>query len=507
MNFLKNSWIIRSFRKTSALCFLSALLLAFAFPKISISVLAFFALVPLFFALDNKNYRESFSIGYLFGVLFFLMIFYWIMYTVSIAVLLLVFYLAFYPAIFALGYRFLKKQNPLIKAFVLPSLWVCLEFMRAHLFSGLGWASIGHSQSENIIFIQIADITGVYGISFVLVMFNLALKEILTDLKENKKYKIMTLGVAFLFVCLCFFYGYYRIQNIVYTDQIRVSVVQGSVEQERKWNYDLWPAILNDYFDLTRAAAKTKPDIIIWPETAYPGFMWENPKRFVNVQNFVRVTDFPVLIGVITRENDSYFNSAILLDSSGEAVKRHDKLHLVPFGEYLPFRKEFPWLGALVPFEDFQTGKEYTLFSSYGDKGKRNPFGVLICFEDTIAELSRNFVLKGAKFLVNITNDGWFEDSSEPFLHAQNAIFRSVENKVPLIRAANTGVSGFINAVGQMYKTVQDSSGRRTYVSGFATANVYLTEEKTFYTKFGDIFTYLCFGVILVGAAIRLRRN
>ncbi|MDD3374312.1 MAG: apolipoprotein N-acyltransferase [Candidatus Omnitrophica bacterium] len=476
------------------------------------SFLSFVALVPLFFALDNKTLASTFRTGYFFGILFFGMIFYWFLFVSGIGMLLLVCALAVYMGIFAVGYHVFSKEKAIVKIFVLPSLWVCIEFLRAHLFSGFGWASIGHSQYQNIALIQIADIVGVYGVSFIVVMVNVAIKEMLTDFQETKKQKIkMWLVVSILF-CLCIGYGHYRIKNMTYTDSVKVAVVQGSVPQSRKWYPKEWPAILNDYFKLTQEAASTNPALIIWPETAYPGYVWEDPKQFVDVQNFVKTMKIPLLVGIVTKEQESYYNSAVLIDLNGNLVKKHNKLHLVPFGEYVPLRDSLPWLVDILGIEDFSTGTEYTLFSEYERNDQKNSFGVLICFEDTVPELSRAFVSKGANFLVNITNDGWFEDTKAPFLHMQAAVFRTVENRVPLVRSANTGVSCFINVLGQIKETVQDSAGKMTYVPGVKTAEVKLTKKKALYTKFGDVFTYICFGIILIycfinGRAIFLAKH
>jgi apolipoprotein N-acyltransferase len=160
-------------------------------------------------------------------------------------------------------------------------------------------------------------------------------------------------------------------------------------------------------------------------------------------------------------------------------------------------------LADIVPIDDFTAGREYTLFPVSARTGQivaeRKSFAILICFEDTVAELSREFVNRGAHLLVNITNDAWFKDTKAPFLHLQASVFRTVENRRSLIRAANTGVSGYIDPAGRIAGLVKDAGGKVTYVSGYAITAPPLASTRTFYTKCGDIFTYLCFGCILLG--------
>ena len=504
---MKKNFLIRSLTRIPFLYSLSAILLILAFPKTDIWIFSWVGLVPFFLALDGKKWQECFRIGYFLGILFFGITLYWFLFVTSIGTILLIAYLALYFAIFAIGYYLCSKFSSITKVFLLPSLWVCLEFLRAHLFSGFGWVSLGHSQYKNIVMIQIADITGVYGISFLVVMVNVALKEFLCTFAQcdhaKTKKPIFFVWIAMIAVVISISYGVYCLNNKVSLDQIKVSIIQGNVSQERKWHPKAWPKVLKDYFDLTKEAVKDSPDLIIWPETSYPGYVWEDPKQFEIVKEFARGIKIPLLIGLVTKEQEAYLNTAILISGKGDVVDQYHKLHLVPFGEYLPLRNLFPFLSEIVPIEDFQSGIKYTLFSKSIKKLEKfgqKSFAVLICFEDTVSALSREFVLRGANFLVNITNDAWFQDTKAPFMHLQASVFRSIENRRSLIRAANTGISCFIDSYGNIVKRVESSDKKAAYVEGYATEKVSLRNEKTFYTKFGDVFTYFCFGCILIGA-------
>jgi apolipoprotein N-acyltransferase len=222
------------------------------------------------------------------------------------------------------------------------------------------------------------------------------------------------------------------------------------------------------------------------------------------------VSSFRFVLGVGPPPNAQYNHSAFCLPppapapgGPGRPDQQYDKIHLVPFGEYVPLRGLFPFLSDLVPIGDFTPGKEYTLFSIDFKEGtgslKQGLFGVLICFEDTLSYISRRFTQEGAQFLVNITNDAWFLDTPAPFMHLQASVFRAIENRRSLIRSANTGVSSFVDPSGRIYRYLQDTHGKKTFVEGYAREEVLLSQEKTFYTKFGDVFAYLCFGCILWG--------
>jgi apolipoprotein N-acyltransferase len=268
---------------------------------------------------------------------------------------------------------------------------------------------------------------------------------------------------------------------------------------------------MEQYIGLTQKAVEHKPDLIIWPETSYPGYLWGDNGLFIELQEYVRRIQIPLLFGSVIHEGEDYFNTAILLSSNGDVVKTYRKVHLVAFGEYLPLRSILPFLSKLVAIGDFSAGDQWTVFSAHGsgeETRQDNPFSVLICFEDTVARLSRQFVREGAQLLINITNDAWFGDSKAPFMHLQSSVFRTVENRRGLVRAANTGVSCFIDQWGRIGKCVEKINGstkRKTYISSFAYQNVDFSSSKTFYTKFGDVFTIFCFGCILFGILREIR--
>ncbi len=509
--------------KNVFLCVLSVFLLRLAFPPWDLWAAAWIGLVPFLCVLEGKRPGAGFGYGYLLGIFFFGSTLWWFIHVTLPGMILLVAYLGLYFAVFGLCHRLFSHRPFLSQLFLLPSLWVALEYLRGGLFTGFGWVTLGQSQYKNLTMIQIADITGMYGVSFLVVVGNVLLKEWGRVLAEgNRKggrgrgqspgdcpLPLKASGVVLVLFSLCFIYGLVRLHEIKADSQASVTVIQANIPQEDKWQHTEWLRIMEKHRDLTRKAAQEKPDLIVWPETAFPGFLWESPQLFLDLKDEVRNLGIPLLLGAVTQKDEQYYNSAILIGPTGLPEQQHDKIHLVPFGEYVPLRGLFPFLSHLVPIGDFTPGKEYTLFS-LRPKGKggspprpaggaESPFGVLICFEDTLSSISRRFTQEGAQFLVNITNDAWFLDTPAPFMHLQASVFRAVENRRSLIRSANTGVSSFVDPWGRIYQYVQDTDGKKTFVEGYAQAEVALSQEAAFYTKFGDVFAYLCFGGILWG--------
>ena len=487
---------------------LSAGLLILAFPKMDIWPLAWIGLVPLLRGLEGQTPSRAFARAYLCGILFFGGTLYWLIHVTLPGMVLLVAYLAVYFGLFGVGYNFLAGSKTAWRPFGIAGLWTLLEFTRAHFLTGFGWAGLGYSQYKNLLFIQIADLTGVYGVSFLVVLGNLLFKEIFDGIREAptaRKWKFaLSLILPALVLALALGYGVLRLAVVRRAQtrpapQASIAVVQANIPQSMKWYEPAWPDIMARYKILTAAAAKENPDLIIWPETSYPGILWEDKELFDELRGFVARLGVPLLIGSIARENGRYYNTAILLSKDGEILRQYKKIHLVPFGEYIPLRLLFPFLEHIVPIADFTAGGEYTVFDFPRKAGAKSKvaggsFSVLICFEDTIEGIARQFIRQGAGLLVNMTNDAWFKDTKAPFMHAQASVFRSVENRRSLVRAANTGVSCSIDASGRMVQAVADERGKKTYVSGYAVMKVRFGRQKTFYTRYGDVFMLACAG-------------
>jgi apolipoprotein N-acyltransferase len=431
--------------------------------------------------------------------------------------IIVVMYLALYFGLFGILLSFILKRSKAIPLlFFIPALWTTLEFIRSHAFSGFGWVLLGHSQSTNLPVIQIADILGSYGVSFLVVMTNAAIFLTIKDFRR-KNYSTHCLGLALLVIFLSLSYGTLRVKNIFTGDMLRVAVVQGNIPQSQKWDAGFRQAILDKYEHLTKRAAEKRPDLIIWPETSVPGFLESEEEIFKRVKSIVLGVRTPLFIGAPSEGEDGYYyNSALLFDAGSKITGRYDKIHLVPFGEYIPFKGVFSFVENFAPnpIGDFRSGNDYKVFKvyserSYSDEEKRwkarrsSGFSCLICFEDIFPELSRRFVKNGARFLVNMTNDAWFERTSAANQHKQSSVFRAVENRVNVVRAANTGVSCFIDQKGEVTDEVSEK-GSNIFVDGFAVHDIILTHTRTFYTRFGDLFAIGCAIFTVLSLALQI---
>jgi len=468
-------------------CIISATLLSLSFPSANIWILAWFAFIPLFIAIRGQRPMTAFLLGCLNGLVFFYCTIYWLSYVTVWGMLILVLYLALYSGIFAVfANKIFSKELPVLaEALFISCFWVVLEFIRARAFTGFGWALLGYSQWLKLPIIQIADVTGAFGVSFVIMAVNVLLFSLL---RGNKKSRLSTLGSILIILSAVYLYGFFRISNVApKKEQIRISVVQGNIPQEEKWDLQQRWRILDKYVRLSETAGLDKPDLIIWPETAVPGDFNEEPRMLYRIKSLARRLNVDFIVGApAVISNEEYHNSAFLILKDGTLKQRYDKIRLVPFGEYIPFENYLGFIRniAPVPIGYFTKGRENLVF--------QNKSSVLICFEDIFPDLVRGFVKKDAGFLINITNDAWFKDSSAPYQHAQASVFRAVENKRPVIRCANTGLSVFIDAFGKQIGSVCNPEGREIFIEGHCTRNITTLDIKTFYTKYGDFFVMLC---------------
>jgi apolipoprotein N-acyltransferase len=487
------------------LAILSGVLGFLAFPPFSYDVLAWVYLVPLLFAIKDSGPRQKFFLGYITGLIFFGSVLYWLNNVSIPGTIILTLVLALFYGIFSMIAGSLMSNSR--RLYILPFLWVVLEFLRGNLLSGFPWALIGLSQYTNIVLIQISNLTGVYGVSFIITLFNIAAFDYVTHGRK----KIYGMMAALFLILAALIYGNYIINAPVTERQIKLGVVQGNIPQTSKWDGEHNDFIINEYSDLTEQCAEGKPGLIIWPETAYP-YLIDINNRATEIETLTSLIDIPILAGVVYREDNKYYNSAVLFEKERiDEATRYDKKHLVPFGEYIPFEKLIAFLRAVIdkPIGDYAKGDEYVLFRFRNPSSRIEEdgtitritgfykFSVLICFEDIFAYISRDCVNKGADFLVNMTNDAWFGKTDEARQHLQASVFRAVENHVPVIRAANTGISCFIDPVGRITSRIEEN-GQDIMVKGYLIDHVNVQGgRKTFYTRYGDIFVYLC-GIILL---------
>jgi len=524
-----------TFRLQVSLAVLSSLLLALAYPGFNMSYLAWVALVPLFFALEKRKPKERFLIGYVFGLVFFSCILYWLFNVTIPGTIVLVLLLALQGGIFSslsafaelpacregrlprsatADKYFASAIHRLLSVAFVPAAWVFTEYLRSHLLTGFPWALLGYSQSANLPVIQIADITGAYGVSFLIVLLNFT---IFLALKKSPK-RFYILFFVFVLFSLVFIYGQNRIGHLYPFQKLDVSVIQGNIPQDEKWNPNLREAILSKYENLTKESLKDRPQLVIWPETSLPGYLGERDLKR-RITELAGRNNIFLLVGALREDKEKIFNSASLISDSGTILGTYDKIHLVPFGEFIPFGKALSTLRGFInkPIGDFERGNDFKVFRIKLRTEVRDPesirkaiefhsFSVLICFEDIFPGLSRQFVKNGAKFLVNITNDAWFGKTAAPYQHTQGSVFRAVENRVPVLRAANTGVSCIIDHTGKIVALVKKDN-KETFVDGYASAIIEPVSAETIYTRFGDVFSWICILFVFIGLILAKKKG
>jgi apolipoprotein N-acyltransferase len=513
--------------KDLSLTGLCGILLFLSFPKFNLSPLAWFALVPYFLAVKDRRASGAFWLGWLAGGVYFFGTVNWVTITMEkygklpdavsfFLMLLLVAYLGLYFGAFGFLLKYLssgsvkpKGGHPLMQVILAPSLWVTLEFLRGHLLTGFPWALLGYSQYRILPIIQIADITSVYGVSFLIVMVNAALYSIMERFSTGDGIETQTItaysaavGITAFLVLLCLGYGYWQIARLsAYRGPtIKVAAIQGNIPQDFKWDDLYRKATIETYKRLTLEVLPDHPDLVVWPESAAPFLFESDAADRQRITSFVKDQDFYLLFGspAVKFLNRQLLlqNSAYLLSDRGSILGRYDKIHLVPFGEYVPLSSVLFFVNKLVEgIGDFAPGDEYTVMDL--PEGK---VGTAICFEVIFPGLVREFVRNGAQLMTTITNDAWFGRSSAAYQHFSMVVFRAVENRVAFVRAANTGISGFIEPTGRI---TQQSP---LFVEAALISKLPLSSpgDLTFYTRWGDIFAYLC---AIITSVFWLRRR
>jgi apolipoprotein N-acyltransferase len=501
---------------------LSGLLSLAAAPTSGIGLFAFVSLLPLLYAAGKTpNDRTAILGGFLAGALFFVPARVWLIPVTVAGWLALSLYCAVYFSAFAVAARWSSRLPTIRASFFLAAIWMLLEYIRSIAFTGFPWLLLSHTQHEFKFFVQSLDIIGAFGLSGIIVMINVLLYG------TWKRRQGRPAVLAFLIVATVSAYGVVRAGTIRLRPSLRVAAIQAAVPQEMKetlrGNYDA-EGVLARYVAQTNGLVAKRLDLIVWPETIFlhPYTLNVNPDvlkdkdyeaKYARIaqdtmRDIARNWSAHVLVGATTYLPadlgyvgdpvraaqipigawEQRYNSAVLVDANGDYVDQYNKMHLVPFGEYIPLPKLLPFLAKYIPFDSsLIAGQRRTIFKVPSDQGTAR-FGVLICYEDADSELARRLRVAGADFIVNMSNDAWFGES-ELGQHFVSAQFRAIENRVAVLRNGNNGITGIIDPLGQVQSELGkmiDGKFVMRDVMGHLEGQMFITDSRSIYSRFGD---------------------
>jgi apolipoprotein N-acyltransferase len=525
---------------------ITGVVLGFAFPKFSVAGLAWIAPGLLLFAAAGCEGKKVFRIGWLGGFAFYLFTLYWLLY-IPLAVLpffgwlALSAYVALYPALWVwLTWKLHPRELPraqfpwspevldaltntswwqrAIWALHSAALWVALEMVLARFLSGFPWEFLGVSQYQLLPLIQIASVTGVYGVSFLIVWFSVSLLlagVALTRSPLERRFWIKELALPLVVTLLAGVMGFRAIRDQPQPARtVRLALIQPSIPQTLIWDEKENDNRFTQLMRLTERALTNRVDAIVWPEASVPNMLRHHLETLDAITELVQKHEVWAILGsddaeyrqgTMPRQID-YFNSAFAVSPRGELSARYIKRQLVIFGEYMPFAESLPFLRKISPAGEagFTRGKEPAIFH-LSDIDVRA--SVLICFEDTFPHLVPEYVNSRVDLLVNLTNNGWFGESAAQWQHAAAAAFRAVENRIPLVRCSNNGLSCWVDSTGGMHN-IRFAESDDIYQAGFKIVTVPVlgpgqTRELSFYTRHGDVFGWSCVALTAISLLAR----
>ena len=525
-------------------------------------------MVPFFIALTRATgWKSAFWIGYLTGFLFFagllpaiaLLYPYANIFATIAAYLLLVGYTGLYFAVFAALMKLVPVRSGVLFPLAAACIWTAVEWVRSWMITGFPWGSIGYSQWNNLPGIQVADLFSVHGISFVIVLFNAGIATLFCN-RNQWRQEIRAFVLPAILTIFCFGYGAFQLQDAesnaaapADTETLNVALVPGNVSQLRKWDVNQFPAILQRYINLTYKASRETPDLIVWPETSIRSraLTGEWPRYYGRFARMLRETSLPILVGTANRgktddaigkfskspekENEPIYNRVLSISPDGKIHGAYAKMHLVPFGEYVPLENLIPeFIPDFIQFEPFAPGKTVNLLPVFLVKDKtdtpkrtdslfRDPkvflvkdktdtqkleIGASICFESVFPNEFRRLVQKGASVMGIFTNDAWFKGTAFPELHLSMAPFRAIENRIAVFRCANGGFTCIVDKFGRITTPMVTPNATQEVLIAPVPLLSTTERQQTLYTRYGDWFPILCALVCVAwfGRLIVIRR-
>jgi apolipoprotein N-acyltransferase len=494
----------------------SGLLLALSFPKFGHPALAWIALAPLLVALAGATLRRAFALGFVAGAIYFAGTLYWITRVMAmygdmafwVAVLInaaLIAYQSLFPAIFALVVRRMVVAHGPPALMAAPLVWVATELGRTHIFTGFPWVLLGYSQTSVLPIAQFASLFGVYGVSMLVASMSAALALSFISsvfspraLRPLRSYAPVLIVLAIVMGVAA--WGSRRAATAEWThggQAIRVGLIQGNIDQDEKIQTGRAAGIFQDYLDMSRQAIREGAGFVIWPESSTPFRFEDDLLAAARLRTLAQQAGVPILFGSdqfvrgAGGAPTTFYNAAFLVRPDGTTGGVYRKMHLVPFGEYVPAKKLLFFAAPLVQaVSDFSAGEDATLLPVAG-----HLVSTAICYEVVYPDLVRRFVAGGSEMLTTITNDAWFGPTSAPYQHFEQASMRAIEEGRYLVRSANTGISGIVDPYGRVIAR----SG--IFQPAVVVGDARFLKTSTFYARHGDILAYAS---VLATAALLL---
>lgn len=486
---------------------LSSILIVLSFPKIEISGLIWVALVPLFFALEHQTPKRALFMGFVVGFLVSLGAFHWVLYTLQVfgglpvwlALPIFLIFCSFCNIHLAI-FPYLLKRFPIHLPPLLwvPALYTVLEALMPQIFH---WY-LGACLYKKLWLIQFADLTGVHGVSFLVVTVNVFIYELLRWIKKDTEaFPTPSLAITLSLLLFSGIYSAFQLEDLrelmAKSPSIRAALVQTNVGNlEKLGAHQGYTWAVQKSRDINEAlvlkAAKEKNiDLIVLPETSVPGFFTaDRPTNREIMFNLASKASVPLFFGGYNKEGEQTYNSSFLISNFFQILGSYDKIKLLIFGEYFPFASALPFLKNIIPpsIGDFSSGKNRTPISFTKDL-KLIP---LICFEGIFPDFVRRFVKEGGSFIITVTNDSWFGNTSCPYQHLMLHVWRTIENRTPMLRCANTGISAFIDLTGKI------QSQTKIFKEDILIDKVSIINQRTFYTLYGNVFLYSLIGLLFL---------
>ncbi len=479
---------------------IAAVLFSLSFEPLGFWFLAYL-FVPVFVvATKGLTFRQGFRSGYFFGMVVSLLCLYWVVNVTITGVVLLIFVHAAYYALIAglLSAATRKYGNPGLILF--PFIWVAVEYIRSLTQVSFPWLNLSYTQTANLPIVQLATLSGDATVSLFMIVLGIFLYLGYHHARHTVRTALI-FAVALILYAAAYLWGTSQIKPV--TGDFKVAALQGNIPINQKWQPGGLDRSLNSYDHLSDAAAADSARLLIWPESAIPAYLGYEESYIDWLESIARRDHVDLLTGALhlVRTDDArkhFYNSAFMITPKGMNRKPYNKHLLVPFGEHVPYAEKIGLLAQFREFvktrlkldiSDFEPGDSLMTFDSGGKH-----FGVLICFETIYPEFVRDMVNSGADFLTTITNDDWFGLTSGPYQHAVIPVFRAVENRIWIVRAANTGISEFINPNGEI--VAKTKLRETTFLSGMIGDRL----ETTPFRIYGAVVSKICLAVTALAA-------